>query len=536
MHMKKIFFLAALAISAMSYAQTSDVNWHDVITADNNGIKNGTSFVGYTNYENVQVNEAGDLFVTAAVNSVSRDPHATLFSTTIETVPGKVNMAQTVPAPVFAKVNAAGVPQWIVAATDGNYKSYTSLPLNDGGLLVALVAHQAIPDVAGLALHGSEGDKDAYSLEKVQYGLLIEMDASGKPVILAKIAQAEAGKLDGIQVRKLVTDGTNFYLLANLKSKVTINGTELAPAHTGGSLAILKFNAQGYQGAIQTGGIAVTSATADLLFANEKLYLTCSLKGAVDNTLSIGTTSVTLDNANTNIVVFVANTNLTGEAIKFIAGSPISNKNAITTYATSLVDGKLYISGFYTGSIAGVADNGTGKNRAFVVGLDLNTWTASGIQMPTAATNNLSCFQANGLLTKGDSLYAYYYDLSATGDRLFLQAISKDMKLGTRVALVNTASNTTTRGAAFQGDNLVYTFYAMKASKNTLSADENVKVNPTDMNCGVIVSQKVFSQTSTGVAPVSTREADGVEKQLNAGNVYILSGDKVYNAAGQRVQ
>ena len=535
--MKKIFFLAALAISAMSYAQTSDVNWYDVVTADNNDVKNGANFVGGANYENVQVNEAGDLFVTAVINSVSRDPHATLFATTVETVPGKANMAQTVPAPVFAKVNADGESQWVVAATDGNYKSYTSLPLADGGLLVALVAHQAIQDVVGLSLNGSDA-KVAHSLDKVQYGLLVKIATDGKPAILAKFAQAEEGKTDGIQVRKLVTDGTNFYLLANLKSKVAINGTELEPAHDGGSLAVLKFDDNGaFQGAVQTGGIAITSSSIDLQFADKKLYITCSLKGAVDNTLSIGNTSVTLDNANTNIVVFVANDDLTGNAIKFIAGQTAGSKNVITTYSTQLIDGKLFISGFYQGGIAGVDNNETGKNRAFVVALNLTSGEASGVQLPAAAASGISSINADGLLVKGDSLYAYYYDWSATGDRIFLQAISKDMKLGSRIGLVSTPSMTATRAAAFLGDDLVYEYYAQKGHKTTVSADETIQVNPTDMNRGVIVSQKVFKATDpTDANPVSAREIKAVSKQLNAGNVYVISGDKVFTSAGQRIQ
>ena len=230
--MRKIFFLSALVISAMSMAQSSAVNWHDVSAVDNQGIKNGLNFVGYSSYEAVQVNEAGDLFVSANINSVGRDPHATIFEASVEAVPGKVNLANAVPAPMFVKANSAGDVQWIVAATDANYKSFATLPTSDGGLLVALVGHQAIVDVLGMGLHnGAAADKVVHQLAKEQYGLLVKIASDGKPSILATIKQAAEGKTDGIQVRKIVTDGTYYYVLANLKSKVAIGTVEVEPAH-----------------------------------------------------------------------------------------------------------------------------------------------------------------------------------------------------------------------------------------------------------------------------------------------------------------
>lgn len=533
--MRKIFFLSALVISTMSMAQGSLVNWHDVSAVDNQGIKNGLNFVGYSSYENVQVNETGDLFVSANINSVGRDPHATIFEASVEAVPGKVNAANSVPAPMFVKANAAGDVQWIVAATDANYKSFATLPTADGGLLVALVGHQAIVDVLGMGLHdGAASDKVVHQLAKEQYGLLVKIASDGKPSILATIKQAAEGKTDGIQVRKIVTDGTYYYVLANLKSKVAIGTVEVEPAHTGGSLAVLKFDAAGaLQGTIQTAGTAITASTADLKYADNKLYLTCSLKGAANGTLSIGETSVTLDNANTNIVVFVANSDMTGDAVKIIPGQLANNKNLITTYATMPLDGKLYISGFYQGGIAGVPNNETGKNRAFVMSLDLATDAIVGVQLPAAGANGISSISADGLLSRGDSIYAYYYDWSATGERLFLQAMGKDCVLGSRLGLVQTGANTGTRGACLQGDNLVYTFYPMKGSTNKLSADESIEVKPVDMNCGVVVSQKIFD-SATPVNEVR-EDAGAPRKQLNAGNVYVISGTEIYNILGQKV-
>ena len=524
--MRKTILFCALMISAMSIAQ---VNWYDVVTADNAGIQYSGNPIGGALYEEVQANADGDLFVTAKISSTGRDPHAVIFEQNVEAVPFKPNMAQTAGAPMFAKVGADGTPKWIVAATDANCTSYASLPLSDGGLLVALVGHRAIVDVLGIA-------SAAYGLPKEQFGLIVKIAADGKPSVLDTITQAAAGKTDGIQLRQIVTDGTNYYVLANLKSAVKIGNAELAPAQAGGSLAILKFNEAGaYKGAIQTSGTAVTATTAELAYANNKLYVVCSLKGTVGGKVAIGETSVTLDNANTNIVVFVANTDLTGSAVKFIPGVVVGGKNSITTYGVAIADGKFFVSGFYMGGLVadGVANNATGKTRAFVASLDLTNDAVSAVMLP-AEESGVSSAQPKGLAVKGDSLYAYYYDWGATGDRLFLQTLGTNLKLGSRIGLVNTPSQTATRGMTILGDNVIFTAYTMKGSKNKLSAKLEVEINPT-MNCGLIASQKIFGTIPT-TAPAIRNEAKGVTKQIKEGNVYVLKGADVYSITGQKVK
>ncbi|MBO7408460.1 MAG: hypothetical protein J6T85_01050 [Paludibacteraceae bacterium] len=537
--MKKIFFLAALVISAMSYAQSS-VNWYDVATVDNNGIKNGANLIGAANYETVQLNSDGDIFVTAAISSVGRDPHALIFNQTLEAVPAKVNAANTNPAPMFVKLNAAGEVQWTVAATDANYKSYASLPLSDGGMLVALVGHQANPNALGLLKYRSaDAAGKYYALGKVQYGLLVKIAADGTPTVLDTITQAVEGKTDGIQFRKIVTDGTNYYVLANIKSAVNIGSTTITPAHTGGCLGILKFNAAGkYQGAIQTGGqFAITTTTAELLCENNKLYLVCGVKGTAGAPLTLGELNTTYPDSNTDIAVFIVNTNLTGDAVKFIPGVVAGGKNTITTYGVQIVNNKLFVSGKYQGGLvaAGVADNTTGKDRAFVATLDLANDAATAICLPAANDGQISTTMADDLLVHGDSLYAVYYDNGgADGNIIFLQAMDQNLALGSCLPLAKgTALKLTPRGAAIHGNNLIYTAYEMKDFTCTLVADPTINFTPA-LNSSIIVSQQVFN-SATGINEVRA-DGKGARKVVNEGKVYVISGTGVYDVNGMKIE
>ncbi|MCR5050010.1 MAG: hypothetical protein K6A36_02885 [Paludibacteraceae bacterium] len=526
--MKKIFFVAALAFSATLMAQES-INWYDVVEPLN------SIEVGTTCYENVQVNEAGDIFLHGTIGSVGMDPHAIVMDDTVATVAFKENQSNTNTAPFFIKLNEAGDVQWMVVSNDGQFKSHAGLALADGGMLVAATAHQSQASVISFASHYTPANTAKYEQPKTQYGLLLKIAANGKPAILTKIEQAETGKTDGIAFNNIVTDGTDYYVLARLKSKVSVAGTELAPSEAGACLAIMKFNASGaYKGALLTDGVSLTSSTAKLVYANSKLYLVSNFKGTTANTLTLGSASVAVPNALNNIAVFEANTDLTGSAIHVIEGYTSGGKNSMTTYGIVATDSALYISGFYMGGITtadGALNNETKQNAAFVVKYDLNSNTATrGLMMKDGT--GICCFQTDGLLAKGDSLYAYYYDWTATGDRIFLQAMDGNLKLGSRIGLINTASMTTTRGAAFHGDNLIYTAYIKGV--NTLSADNSINFNTSAFR-GLVVSQKVINKTATP-APAAHEQKQNINKQINNGNVYILSNDDIYTVTGSKVK
>lgn len=525
--MKKIFFFGALLISAMSFAQ---VNWYDQIELQNTAPNYSNNPVGLTAYEEVYANEAGDIFLVGKSGSAGLDPHSVVLGNTIETVPFRPYMAQTNTSPFFAKVNANGDMQWLLYSQDGNFNSYTALGLEDGSMLVAATACQTNQNVYGFVQWNST-NKANYALSKTYYGFLMKIAADGTPKILAKVTQAD-GK-NNITFNHIVTDGTNFYVLAVLKGAVSIEGTELTPAHTGGSLAVLKFNENGaYQGAVQTSGVAVTATTADLRYADNKLYITCSLGATQGAELKIGEAKTTIPNDLKNIIVLVANDDLSGSTIYRINGIKESNKNIITTYATAVTDGKIYISGFYAGGIdAEGVPAATSTNKGFVVSLNLATSATKGLQLPCAGTG-INGVQANGMLQRGDSLYAYYYDWSATGDRVFLQAIGKDLKLGSCLPLVNTKGQVNTRGFAFQGNNLVYTVYTAKGTDHKLTADNSIVFN-TPTQGGVVVSQKIFGD-ATGTEEVTAPAR--ASKQLHQGQVYILSGDAIYDMKGQKIE
>lgn len=529
--MRKSFLFSALLISAMSFAQ---VNWYDVVEPINS-IAQGT-----TAYENVQVNAAGNILLTGQIGSVGMDPHAVIFGDTVATVAFKENAANMNKAPFFANVNKDGDVQWLVVCNDGNFASYATLPLADGGAIVAATAYQSQQSVISFASHYTPANNAKYQQPRTQYGVVLKIAADGKPAILAQIEQAAAGKTDGIAFRDIVTDGSNFYVLANIKSAVKVGTTELAPTAAGQCLAILKFNDEGkYQGILMTDGIAVTSSTAKLVYANNKLYVTSTFKGVTGKNLTLGTASVASPNTLNNIAVMVANTDLTGEAIYVIAGEEreVNSKkvNTITTYDVLVNANNLYVSGFFAGAIAygeTALENVTGQNKAFIVRLNLTAGKADKAVLFATGTA-MSSFQVDGLLQKDDSLYAYYYDWGATGDRVFLQALNADLELGSRLGLIKTGTTCATRGAAFVGDDLIYTYYAPKG-KSTLSADETIVIEPTAFR-GLIVSQKIFGTTPTPV-PAVKNEAKKVRKTVRNGNVFVIDGLKVYSINGQRVK
>lgn len=524
MRMKKIFFLGALITSAMSYAQ---VNWYDVVEPINS-IAQGT-----TNYESVQVNAAGDILLYGNIGSVGMDPHAVIMGDTVATVAFKENASNTNSAPFFVKVNEDGNVQWMVVCNDGRFTSYAGLALEDGGMLVAATAYQSQQSVISFANHYTPAQTAKYDQSKEQYGVLLKIAANGQPTILAKFEQAEAGKTDGIAFRDIVTDGTDYYVLANVKSAVKIAGKTdtIAPTAAGACLAILKFNAAGaYQGALMTDGLAMTSSQVKLVSANDKLYLVSTFKGTTADQLQLGNASVAVPNDLTNIAVFEADASLNC-AIHVILAEKQNNKNVVQTYDVEVKDQYLYLNGNYAGGLATLS-NTTGKNAPFI--LRFNTQTGAvdaALDLPVTGTG-IGGVMNDAMLQKDDSLYAYYYDWGATGDRVFLQALDADLKLGSRIPLINTATMSTTRGAAFQGDNLIYAYYAAKGA-SSLSADNTISINPTAYR-GLVVSQKLFNDSASAAPEV--KAAQKAIKQLNEGNVFILSDEAVYDIKGQKVK
>ena len=534
--MRKIFLFSALIVSAIGYAQSS-VKWYDLVEPVNS-IAQGT-----TAYENVQTNGAGDIFLYGNIGSVGMDPHAVVMGDTVATVAFKENMSQTNTAPFFVKVNSEGNVQWTVVCNDGRFTSYAGLALEDGGMLVAATAYQSQASVLSFASHYTPAQTAKYEQSKEQYGVLLKIAADGKPTILSKFEQAEAGKTDGIAFRDIVTDGTDYFVLANVKSAVKIAGETdtIAPTAAGACLAVLKFNAAGvYQRALMTDGVAMTSTTAKLTYANNTLYITSPLEGTNGSSLSLGSASAVVPNNLKNFAVLEASLGLAGQRVMIVEGAKVKvsgkDKNAITTYGVQVKGSNLYVSGFFQGGIVYGSDtlkNETANNKAFVSRINLTSGTCDkAILMGEGAA--LSSFNVDGLLQHGDSLYAYYYDWAATGDRVFLQALDDNLVLGSRLGLINTTTMGTTRGAAFAGNDLVYTYYAPKGISK-LSVDATISVNPKGFR-GMVVAQTVFSSLSPIQEVRADDAANGAKKAIQNGNVYILDKGSVYTVNGQKVQ
>ena len=540
---KSLLFAAALLASATMSAQL--VGW----TALEYG---GTTTSGTTTIRQALSNQEGEVFIIGQGSSVGDAPTLTLFGQEFATCPFEANMQQSNTNLVIAKTDKDFNHLWTSVSNRGAFdNTYTGLPTDDGGLLLAVSGKHAdnnrLGDNKVMQFTGANGTdlswEETYNAAvSKKYGAIIRYSAAGEPTLLAKIYTADAASAT-MTFCDLKTDGTNYYLLAvlnpglvigsdTIKSEVLdVNGKVL------GSLAIIKFDKDFRMlSYTKTSGVEVSSSSASLTCENNKLYLATSVKKAsAGANVTLGAQSVPM--ATTNSALFaVLSSDLQCEKLTLVEGAKENGKNSFSLNSMAVVGDNAYLSGFFMGGIktdAGQLTN-TGTNNAFLLQLDIAAGKCvKGVQIGTSA----GIATALCLLTRGDSLYQYYYDWGQpVGQaRIFLQAYDTDLNMGATYPLIKSSAMEAIFGASIAGNNLVYTF----RTQGTLSfvADDSQSFTSANKQYkGLVAMQTLFAKsTATENTPLIEAQDNSTKAQkvIVNGQLYIRRGEQWFNALGQ---
>lgn len=541
--MGKIFFFAALAMSASMSAQL--VGW----TALDCG---GTTSSGTTLIRHAVGNDSGEVFLMGQGGSVGDAPTLTIFGQTLAPCPMNPVMSQTNNNLVIAKVDDTFQPVWVSVSNRGAFDdSYVGLPTNDGGLIVAVISKHTNKNQFGdnkvMQLVGTDStlvsmEEPYVEGESKKYGAIIRYSATGVPTLMAKIYPADGEQQEGtsnvFSFCNLLSDGKYYYLLTTLNPGVVI-GKDTIKSNVeanGGSMAIIKLNENfEVQGYAKTEGVKVNSTSANLVYANGKLYMTSTIGADEGKTLSMGKQSLTMVGANSALLAVVS-TDMECEKLVLIEGSRENNKNNFSVNNSAVLGENAYISGFFMGGIktdAGMLTN-TGTNNAFILKVDLATGKCvKGDQIGSTA----GIATSQKLLTRGDSLYLFYYDwgVTAGNPRINLQAYDTDLNKGTVYPLICSSQMETTFDATIVGNALAYTF----RTRSTISfaADQEQTFTANGHFTGLAAMQTLFGKPQTPTENVDASEAIDSGKKTHKviinGQLYIRRGEQLFNALGQ---
>ncbi len=542
---KSLLFAAALFASATMSAQL--VGW----TALEYG---GTTVsTGNTSIRQALSNQDGEVFIIGQGSSVGDAPTLTLFGQEFATCPFEANMSQSNTNFIIAKTDKDFNLLWTSVSNRGNFdNTYTGLPTDDGGLLLVVSGKHADQNRLGdnkvMQFTGTNGTdlswEETYNAAvSKKYGAIIRYSATGEPTLLAKIYTADAAKVN-MTFCDLKTDGTNYYLLAVLDPGLVIGSDTIksevldAEGKVLGSLVIVKFDKDFKMlSYIKTGGITVSSSSASLTCANNKLYLATSVaKANAGANVTLGTQSVAM--ATTNSALFaVLSTDLQCEKLTLIEGTKENGKNSFSLNSMAVVEDNAYLSGFFMGGIktdAGQLTNNTGTNNAFLLQLDIAAGKCvKGVQIGTSA----GIATAQCLLTRGDSLYQYYYDWGQpVGQaRIFLQAYDTDLNMGATYPLIKASAMEAIFGASIAGNNLVYTFRT-QATLSFVADDSQSFTSANKQFKGLVAMQTLFPKSTISTdaeTPAMQQNGAKAQKMIVNGQLYIRRGEQWFNALGQ---
>ena len=542
---KSLLFAAALFASATMSAQL--VGW----TALEYG--GTTTSTGNTSIRQTLSNQDGEVFIIGQGSSVGDAPTLTLFGQEFATCPFEANMSQSNTNFIIAKTDKDFNPLWTSVSNRGNFdNTYTGLPTDDGGLLLVVSGKHADQNRLGdnkvMQFTGTNGTdlswEETYNAAvSKKYGAIIRYSAIGEPTLLAKIYTADAAKVN-MTFCDLKTDGTNYYLLAVLDPGLVIGSDTIksevldAEGNVLGSLVIVKFDKDFKMlSYIKTGGVTVSSSSASLTCENNKLYLATSVKKAsAGANVTLGAQSVPM--ATTNSALFaVLSSDLQCEKLTLVEGAKENGKNSFSLNSMAVVGDNAYLSGFFMGGIktdAGQLTNNTGTNNAFLLQLDIAAGRCTkGVQIGTSA----GIATALCLLTRGDSLYQYYYDWGQpVGQaRIFLQAYDTDLNMGATYPLIKSSAMEAIFGASIAGNNLVYTF----RTQGTLSfvADDSQSFTSANKQYkGLVAMQTLFAKSTISTdaeTPAMQQNGAKAQKMIVNGQLYIRRGEQWFNALGQ---
>lgn len=538
--MKKIFlFTSALLASATMMAQLA--GWSAVELS--NETTAGTSTVNRL-YTNAQ----GDVFFLGNSASNGEKPSVTFDRITMDAAPYRVNQARTNTNIVFGKLSGKDAStQWFGASNRGAFKSYVATPAADGKLILAVTAyhtdsnHLADNRVMGFEVIATDGVGAGGYVETeyapvggkmLEYGFLFEV--SDKNVQPLKDFYQLKGQTSGFTFADMVTDGTNFYVLAILKPGVVVGEDTIKAGVAAGSAAILKFNDRWQlEGSIISDGIADNSTMQVLKYTDGKLYYACTLKGAANKQFVLGDKSVTTT-ANSGIVVAAISTDLQCESLAWTAETCAAK--GVKTGSISVYDGYFhgtdaYLTGFFMGGIL-VGENDTlaaAKATAFVTKVDLT----SGKSVKTIALSE-GATQGRSFIAHNDSLYVYAYDYTVSDGRIALYGFDNQLNMGDTIRLVNSNANETAWSAVLTNNGKLA--YATR-TKETISfsvAPEEIYQAQDNAFRGVLAVQQLFENPEQAIGN-TVAPAQKAEKFILNGQLYIRRGESVFNALGQQL-
>lgn len=537
--MKKIFlFTSALLVSATMMAQL--VGWSAVEL--NNETAAGTSTVNrlYTNGQ-------GDVFFLGNSASNGEKPSVTFDRITMDAAPYRVNMSRTNTNIVFGKLSGKDAStQWFGASNRGAFKSYVATPTADGKLILAVTAyhtdsnHLADNRVMGFEVIATDGVgaggyvKAEYAPvggKMLEYGFLFEV--SDQNVLPLKDFYQMKGQTSGFTFVDMATDGTNYYLLAQLAPGVVVGTTDTIKANAAeGSIAILKFDNQWQlEGTVISDGLA--GKTNGLLkYVDGKLYYAGNLATTKGKSFSLGGKTVEAANTGNSLVLATLSTDLQCESLTLLDAYKYNGKGGAFTVSDELINGtNAYLTGFYSGGIV-VAENDTmtaSVNSAFLLNVDLTTGKlAKATRLnATAITSGSSLFMHN------DSVYMYAYNWAEKDGRVALYTYDAQLNACDTIALVNAAGQEATNSAVLtKYGTLAYSFRTK--GNATFSADVTQTYAGDNAFRGVLAVQQLFENPEQAIdntfAPIQK-----AEKFIQNGQLYIRRGEHIFNALGQQL-
>lgn len=511
-----------------------------------------TTSTGTTTIRQALSNPDGEVFIIGQGSSVGDAPTLTMFGHEFATCPFTANMNQSNNNLVIAKTDKYFNHLWTSVSNRGNFdNTYTGLPTDDGGLLLAVSGKHAdnnrLGDNKVMQFTSTNGTdlswEETYNASvSKKYGAIIRYNAAGEPSFMAKIYTADAASAT-MTFCDLKTDGTYYYLLAVLNPGLVIGNDTIKSevldeqGKVLGSLAVIKFDKDFKMlSYTKTGGVQVNSSSACLTFADNKLYLATSVGKATEGaSVTLGTQSVAMTTTNSALFA-VLSTDLQCEKLTLIEGTKENGKNSFSLNSMAVLGDNAYLSGFFMGGIktdAGQLTN-TGTNNAFLLKVDIAAGKCvKGVQIGTSA----GIASAQCLLTRGDSLYQYYYDWGQPMGqaRIFLQAYDTDLNLGATYPLIKSSAMEAIFGASIAGNNLVYTF----RTRGTLSfvADDSQSYTSANKQFkGLVAMQTLFSKsTATENSPLieAPDNRTKAQKVIVNGQLYIRRGEQWFNALGQ---
>ncbi|HCS87649.1 MAG TPA: hypothetical protein DIW30_04335 [Bacteroidales bacterium] len=507
---------------------------------------------GNTTIRQALSNSDGEVFIIGQGSSVGDAPTLTLFGQEHAVCPFKANMSQSNTNFIIAKTDKDFNPLWTSVSNRGNFdNTYAGLTTDDGGLLLVVSGKHADQNRLGdnkvMQFTGTNGTglswEETYNAAvSKKYGAIIRYSAAGEPTLLAKLYTSDAASTS-MTFCDLKTDGTNYYLLAVLNPGLVIGNDTIksevldAEGKVLGSLVIVKFDKDFKMlSYIKTGGVTVSSSSASLTCANNKLYLATSVaKANAGDNVTLGTQSVAMTPTNSALFA-VLSTDLQCEKLTLIEGTNENSKNTFSLNSMEVVGDNAYLSGFFMGGIktdAGQLTN-TGTNNAFLLQLDIAAGKCvKGVQIGTSA----GIATAQCLLTRGDSLYQYYYDWGqpAGQARIFLQAYDTDLNMGATYPLIKASAMEAIFGASIAGNNLVYTFRT-RATLSFVADDSQSFTSANKQYKGLVAMQTLFpkSTTPTGNTTSTIENNDPkAQKVIINGQLYIRRGEQLFNVLGQ---